>query len=99
MNGPACVQIMVVAGHVRQVVAQHRNLSVQNHLCMDFGHEDQVVFDHRDCKQQFLHTCTCTCIHVHVHGIHVHVHAHMHMAYMYMYTHRNLTNETKAIPI
>ena len=47
-----CMQNLVVAGHVRQVVAHHRDFSVQKHA-WNFGHKDQVVFGHRDCKLQF----------------------------------------------
>ena len=46
VNG-LCVQNLVVAGQVWQVVAQHRNFSVH---AWNFGHKDQMVFDHRDCK-------------------------------------------------
>ena len=31
-----CVQNLEVAGHVWQVVAQHRDFSAQNHPCMEF---------------------------------------------------------------
>ena len=49
-----CVRNRGVTGHLWQVVTQHRDFSVQSHLCVEFGHKYQVIFEHRDSKRQVL---------------------------------------------
>ena len=47
------MQNLVVAGDVGQVVAHHKDFLYKIIRAQNFGHKDQVVFDHKDGKKQF----------------------------------------------
>ena len=53
VNGSVCAK-SGVAGHVQQVVAQHRDFQCKIIHAWNFGPKGQVVFDNRNCKQRLL---------------------------------------------